>query len=160
MVTKAPPIVYVPHWDVWGAAFGGVNNTHGDNVAGTSDLYTRVGGVAAGADYRFAPDSLVGFSLAGGNINWSLTTTIVGGSLGGGASDTFMAGIYGKYGFGQGYLSGAATYTNYWMNTTRNSGPGVADTDPAAPQTTLSDSLKPVAGLVASSLADPNQTIG
>jgi uncharacterized protein with beta-barrel porin domain len=119
-----PAAVYMPHWDVWGAAFGGVNNTRGDNVAGTSDLYTRVGGVAAGADYRFAPDSLIGFSLAGGNINWTVNSATV---AGGGSSDTFMAGIYGKYGLGAGYLSGAATYTNYWMKTDRVSFPGVAD---------------------------------
>jgi hypothetical protein len=61
---KAPPpqVVYVPHWDVWGAAFGGANNTGGIAAAGTSDIYTRVGGVAAGADYRFTADSLIGFS--------------------------------------------------------------------------------------------------
>ena len=38
-----------------------------------------------------------------------------------------MAGIYGKYGFGAGYLSGAATYTNYWMKTDRASFPGAGD---------------------------------
>jgi hypothetical protein len=107
-----PAAVYMPYWDVWGAAFGGVNNTRGDNAAATSDLYTRVGGVAAGADYRFGQDSLIGFSLAGGNINWTVNSATV---AGGGSSDAFMAGIYGKYGFGAGYLSGAATYTNYWI---------------------------------------------
>jgi hypothetical protein len=128
MVTKAPPVVYVPHWDVWGAAFGGTNNTRGEIApapfTGTTDVYTRVGGVAAGADYRFGPDALIGVSLAGGNINWSLTGP---NAAGGGTSDTFMAGLYGKYGFGAGYVSGALTYTNYWMNTGRPSGPGAAD---------------------------------
>jgi autotransporter-like protein len=120
-----PPVpVFVPQWEVWGAAFGGINNTKGDAAAATSDLYTRVGGVAAGADYRFAPDSLIGFSLAGGNINWTVNSATV---AGGGSSDTFMAGIYGKYGFGAGYLSGAATYTNYWMKTDRMSFPGAGD---------------------------------
>lgn len=128
MVTKAPPVVYVPHWDVWGAAFGGTNNTRGEVVpapgTGLGDVYTRVAGVAAGADYRFGPDALIGVSLAGGNINWSLTGAT---AAGGGTSDAFMAGIYGKYGFGAGYVSGALTYTNYWMNTGRPSGPGAAD---------------------------------
>ena len=119
-----PAAVYLPRWDVWGAAFGGVNNTRGDTAAATSDLYTRVGGVAAGADYRFAPDSLIGFSLAGGNINWSVNSAATTGS---GSSDTFMAGVYGKYGFGAGYLSGAATYTNYWMRTDRASFPSAGD---------------------------------
>ena len=125
--TKAPPVVYVPHWDVWGAAFGGTNNTRGDVGAGSSDLYTRVGGVAAGADYRFGPEALIGISLAGGNINWSLTPSVAGAGLGGGSSDAFMAGVYGKYGFGAGYVSAAATYTNYWMRTDRQSAAGAAD---------------------------------
>ena len=120
MVTKAPPIIYSPRWDVWGAAFGGTNNTQGDAVVvGSHDTSTRVAGVAAGADYRFAPDSLIGFSLAGGNINWSLTGGGFSG-LGGGTSDAFMAGIYGKHNFGAGYVSGAVTYSNYWMQTDRN----------------------------------------
>jgi uncharacterized protein with beta-barrel porin domain len=124
---KAPPpiVAYVPHWDVWGAAFGGANNTGGSVAAGTSDLYTRVGGVAAGADYRFTADSLIGFSLAGGNINWSVTPTVAGAGNGGGTADTFMAGVYGKYGFGPGYISAAATYTNYWMGTSRSNTPGI-----------------------------------
>jgi uncharacterized protein with beta-barrel porin domain len=121
MVTKAPPMVYVPRWDVWGAAFGGTNDTHGEiTTVGSHDAYTRVGAVAAGADYRYAPDSLIGFSLAGGNINWSLTGGAVGGCCGGGKSDAFMAGIYGRHNFGMGYLSGAATFGNYWMETDRN----------------------------------------
>jgi uncharacterized protein with beta-barrel porin domain len=125
---KAPPlqVVHVPHWDVWGAAFGGANNTGGIAAAGTSDIYTRVGGVAAGADYRFTADSLIGFSLAGGNINWSVSPAVGGaGGSGGGTSDTFMAGVYGKYGIGPGYISAAATYTNYWVGTTRSTAVGV-----------------------------------
>jgi uncharacterized protein with beta-barrel porin domain len=123
MVTKAPPIVYSPRWDVWGAAFGGSNNTRGDGAAGTSDSTTRVGGIAAGADYRYAPDSLIGFSLAGGHINWQLANA----GLGGGASDAFMAGVYGRHTFGAGYVSGAVTFTNYWMRTDRVPVPGLAD---------------------------------
>ncbi|MGL9617742.1 autotransporter outer membrane beta-barrel domain-containing protein [Bradyrhizobium sp. U531] len=124
---KAPPpiLAYVPHWDVWGAAFGGANNTSGSVASGSSDVYTRVGGVAAGADYRFNADSLIGFSLAGGNINWSLTPTVAGAGQGGGTSDTFMAGVYGKYGAGPGYISAAGTYTNYWMGTSRSTTPGL-----------------------------------
>ena len=119
--TKAPAmVVYEPRWDVWGAAFGGTNNTRGDPVTvGSHDAYTRAGGVAAGADYRFSPNSLVGFSLAGGNINWSVTGSGFGGN-GGGSSDAFMAGIYGKYVAGAGYVSGAVTYSNYWMSTARS----------------------------------------
>jgi uncharacterized protein with beta-barrel porin domain len=118
---KAPALaVYEPRWDVWGAAFGGANRTSGDPVVvGSHDLDTRVVGVAAGADYRFAPGALIGFSLAGGNINWSVTGNGFGGN-GGGTSDAFMAGIYGKYTAGAAYVSAAVTYSNYWMSTNRN----------------------------------------
>jgi outer membrane autotransporter protein len=117
---KAPALaVYEPRWDVWGAAFGGTNNTKGDPaVVGSHDAYTRAGAVAAGADYRWAPGALVGFSLAGGNTNWSVTGNGFGGN-GGGTSDAFMAGIYGKYTAGPAYVSAALTYANYWMSTAR-----------------------------------------
>jgi uncharacterized protein with beta-barrel porin domain len=117
MVTKAPPPVvsYAPRWDVWGAAFGGGNRTSGDpTVVGSHDTTSNVGGVAAGADYRLAPDALVGFSLAGGATSWSLS-----GSNGGGRSDVFLAGLYGAKQFGAAYVSGAFSYSNYWMSTDR-----------------------------------------
>lgn len=118
---KAPAMapVYQPRWDVWGATFGGGANANGDPVVvGSNNAYSRALGVAAGADYRFAPDSLIGISLAGGNINWSVTGNGFGGN-GGGASDAFMAGIYGKYAANNAYVSGALTYANYWMSTSR-----------------------------------------
>lgn len=85
-------------------------------MVGSHDAYTRAGGVAAGADYRISPNALIGVSLAGGNINWSLTGN---GAAGSGTSDVFLAGLYGKYGAGQAYLSGALTYANYWTSTNR-----------------------------------------
>ncbi|MBR1214240.1 autotransporter domain-containing protein [Bradyrhizobium sp. JYMT SZCCT0180] len=114
--SKAPPAAYAPRWDVWGAAFGGANQTRGEAVVGSNDIYTRAGGVAAGADYRISPNALIGASLAGGNINWSLTGN---GINGGGTSDTFLAGLYGKYNSGPAYLSGALTYASYWTSTNR-----------------------------------------
>jgi uncharacterized protein with beta-barrel porin domain len=114
--TKAPPLVsYAPRWDVWGAAFGGSNTTSGDaTVVGSHDTTSRVGGAAAGADYRISPDALVGFSLAGGATSWSLA-----GGFGGGRSDVFLAGVYGAKQFGAAYVSGALSYSNYWMSTDR-----------------------------------------
>jgi uncharacterized protein with beta-barrel porin domain len=86
--TKAPPLFrYAPPWDVWGAAFDGSNTTSGDaTVVGSHDNTSRIGGAAAGADYRISPDALVGFSMAAG--------------LGGGSSDVFLAGLYGAKQFG------------------------------------------------------------
>jgi outer membrane autotransporter protein len=114
--TKAPPLVsYAPRWDVWGAAFGGSNTTSGDaTVVGSHDTTSRVGGAAAGADYRISPDALVGFSLAGGATSWSLA-----GGFGSGRSDVFLAGVYGAKQFGAAYVSGAFSYSNYWMSTDR-----------------------------------------
>ena len=114
--TKAPPMAaYVPRWDVWGAAFGGSNTTSGDpNVVGSHDTTSRVGGVAAGADYRISPDALIGFSLAGGATSWSLAQ-----AFGSGRSDVFLAGLYGARQLGAAYLSGAFSYSNYWMSTDR-----------------------------------------
>jgi outer membrane autotransporter protein len=117
MVTKAPPpiVSYAPRWDVWGAAFGGSNTTSGNpTVVGSHDTRSNVGGFATGADYRLAPDALIGFSLAGGATSWSLA-----GGFGGGRSDVFLAGLYGAKQFGAGYVSGAFSYSNYWMSTDR-----------------------------------------
>src|SRR6185369_1785538 len=53
------PAATAPRWDVWGSAFGGGANLSGDPAGtGSRDVLTRAGAVAAGADYRFTPNSL------------------------------------------------------------------------------------------------------
>jgi uncharacterized protein with beta-barrel porin domain len=124
MPAKAAPMLYQPHWDSWGAAFGGSGTNRGDaTVIGSHDSTASVGGVAAGADYRFSQDALAGFSLAGGETSWNLS-----GGAGNGRSDAFLAGVYGLQKFGALYFSGAATYANYWMSTGRNVSVAGADT--------------------------------
>ncbi len=116
-VLKAPPaqVSAAPRLDVWAAAFGGSNRTDGDPTGtGSHDTTTRAGGFAAGLDYRVSPDTLVGFSLAGGATSWGLAN-----GLGGGRSDAFLAGLYGSQRFGQAYLSGALASANYWASTNR-----------------------------------------
>jgi outer membrane autotransporter protein len=116
MPAKAAVQSYQPHWDSWGAAFGGNGTNRGDAaVVGSHDSNATVGGVAAGADYRFSPDALAGFSLAGGRTSWNLS-----GGAGSGSSDAFLTGIYGVQKFGAAYVSGALSYANYWMTTGRN----------------------------------------
>ncbi len=77
MYNKAPPApapVYEPRWTVWGGGYGGGNNTSGDPVViGSHDLSARTAGFAGGFDYRLAPNSVVGFAIAGGGTNWSLS---------------------------------------------------------------------------------------
>jgi uncharacterized protein with beta-barrel porin domain len=113
-VLKAPPKA-VPHWTTWAAAFGGTNSTSGDPTGvGSHDMTAHAGAVAAGADYHVSPDTIVGFSLAGGGTGWGLSA-----GLGGGRSDAFLAGLYGSQRWDQAYLSGALTYSSYWMSTSR-----------------------------------------
>ncbi len=114
---KAPPkpATFEQRWSVWGAGYGGSNRTSGDPaVVGSHDLSARTAGGAAGLDYRLAPNTVVGFALAGGGTNWSLAQ-----GLGGGRSDAFQAGVYGTTRYGPAYVAAAFAYTNHWMSTDR-----------------------------------------
>jgi outer membrane autotransporter protein len=107
--------IFEQRWNVWGGAYGGYNKTSGDPVVvGSHDLTARAGGFAAGLDYHFARDTVVGFALAGGGTNWSLAQ-----GLGGGKSDAFQAGVYGATRLGPAYLAAALAYNNHWMSTDR-----------------------------------------
>ncbi|MCS3927947.1 autotransporter-associated beta strand protein [Bradyrhizobium elkanii] len=117
MYTKAPPApapIYEPRWTVWGGGYGGGNKTSGDPVIGSHDLSARTAGFAGGFDYRLAPNSVVGFAIAGGGTNWSLSH-----GLGGGRSDAVQAGIYGATRWGAAYLAADFAFTNHWMSTDR-----------------------------------------
>jgi autotransporter-associated beta strand protein len=109
---QCPP-VYEPGWTVWGAAYGGSNHTGGNNT-GSHDLYAGTFGGAAGLDYHFTPDTVVGFALGGGGTNWNLSQ-----GLGGGTSSAFQAGLYGSTRYGPAYLSAAFAFANNWMSTDR-----------------------------------------
>jgi autotransporter-associated beta strand protein len=117
-VLKAPatkaPANFDARWNVWGSAFGGTSNTGGNSVAGTNNLTAGDYGVAAGADYRVTPNTVVGFALAGGGTNWNLAQ-----GLGGGRSDAFQAGLYSKSSVGPAYVSAALSFANHWFTTSR-----------------------------------------
>ena len=117
MYNKAPPVpapIYEPRWTVWGGGYGGGNQTSGDPVIGSHDLSARTAGFAGGFDYRLAPNSVVGFAIAGGGTNWSLSQ-----GLGGGRSDAVQAGVYGATRWGAAYLAADFAFTNHWMSTDR-----------------------------------------
>jgi autotransporter-associated beta strand protein/probable HAF family extracellular repeat protein len=116
-VLKAPPRPATPdqRWSAWGSAFGGSNTTNGDPVTGTSNVTASIYGFAAGMDYRLSSDTMAGFALAGGGTNWGLAQ-----GLGGGRSDAFQVGVYGKTRSGPAYLAAALAFTNNWMTTNRN----------------------------------------
>src|SRR5262249_35386228 len=112
--TPLPP-VYEPRWTTWAGAYGGSNRTTGDlAIIGSHDLSARTVGGAAGLDYHYTPDTVLGFALAGGGTKWDLSQ-----GLGGGKSDAFQAGVYGATKYGPAYLAAAFAFANHWMSTDR-----------------------------------------
>lgn len=105
-------------WSVWGAGFGGVNDTKGDAGTGSHDTAVSTYGIAVGADYRLSPDALAGISVSGGGTRWDVTP-----GFGGGSSDAFQIGAYGAGRSGPLYVAASAAFANHWMQTER-SGPG------------------------------------
>jgi autotransporter-associated beta strand protein len=111
----APAPAFEQRWSVWGSTYGGYNRTNGDPaVVGSHDLSARAGGVAAGMDYHFTRDTVMGLAFAGGGTGWSLAQ-----GLGGGKSDAFQAGAYGVTRNGPLYLGASLAYTQHWMSTDR-----------------------------------------
>ena len=105
MFTKAPLAAsFEQRWNVWAAGYGGSQTTDGNAALGSNAVASRVYGTAVGADYRFSPFTLAGFSLAGGGTNFS----VVGGGTG--RSDLFQAGAFIKHTVGPAYISGALAY--------------------------------------------------
>ncbi|QOZ38065.1 hypothetical protein XH92_22900 [Bradyrhizobium sp. CCBAU 53421] len=112
MFTKAPPVPFVPRWNVWAAGFGGSQSTSGNAVVGSNDTTSSVYGTAVGADYLFSPETIAGFAIAGGGTSFS----VAGG--GSGRSDLFQAGVYVRHTEGPAYVSAALAYG--WQDITTN----------------------------------------
>ena len=113
MFVKAPPAAFEARWNVWAAGFGGSQTTDGNAAVGSSSTTSRIAGGAVGADYRFAPDSIAGFALAGGGTNF-----VVANGLGNGRSDLFQAGAYFRHTAGPAYVAAALAYG--WQDVTTN----------------------------------------
>jgi uncharacterized protein with beta-barrel porin domain len=109
--TKAPAAVpFQQRWSVWAAGFGGSQTTNGNNVTGSNAATSQVFGTAVGADYRFSPFTIAGFSLAGGGTSFSVANN------GTGRSDLFQAGAFVRHTIGAAYVSGALAYG--WQDVT------------------------------------------
>jgi autotransporter-associated beta strand protein len=118
-VRKAPPAApatFEQRWTAWGSAFGGSNRADGDPVIGSHNITASDYGFAAGMDYHYSPDTLLGFTLAGAGTNWDLAQ-----GLGTGRSDAFLAGIHGITHFGPAYLAGSFGFAEHWFTTDRTS---------------------------------------
>ena len=114
MFTKAAPASYVPRWNVWASGFGGGQSISGNAGLGTSDTTSRIAGAAVGADYRFSPNTIAGFALAGGGSSFGVS------NLSSGRSDLFQAGAYARHTIGAAYVTGALAYGWQDVTTTRN----------------------------------------
>ncbi|MBO4227924.1 autotransporter domain-containing protein [Bradyrhizobium neotropicale] len=116
MASKAPPLAPQPvgRWSVWAAGYGGSETIGGNAAVGSQDTRAQVWGVAAGADYKLSPDTLVGFALGGGGTSYSLAS-----GFGSGSADLFQAGAYGRHQFGSAYVSAAFAYGWHDVTTTR-----------------------------------------
>jgi autotransporter-associated beta strand protein len=100
-------------WSVWGTAFGGGANISGDATLGSNSADVRAFGLAAGADYRFSPQTIAGFALAGGGTNFSVA------GFGSGRSDMFQAGAFVRHTVGPAYVTGALAYGGQEVTTDR-----------------------------------------
>lgn len=115
-----------PTYGIWGSVYGGQARLDADAVVvGTHETHDNITGLAVGIDYRLGPDTVAGFALSGGTTSWSLDS-----GLGGGDSNMFQAGVYGKTHFGAAYLSGALAYA--WHDTTTTRTVTIAGTDELA----------------------------
>jgi uncharacterized protein with beta-barrel porin domain len=120
--TKAHPVVpFEGRWSTWAAGFGGSQTTDGNAATGSNSTTSSIAGTAVGADYRFSPFTIAGFSLAGGGTSFS-----VAGS-GSGHSDLFQAGAFIRHTVGQAYITGALAYG--WQDITTNRTVSVAGID-------------------------------
>jgi uncharacterized protein with beta-barrel porin domain len=97
-------------WSLWGAAFGGGNNTDGNAVVGSNAATARAFGFAAGADFRISRETLAGFAVAGGGTSFSVVGS------GSGRSDMFQAGAFVRHRTGPAYVTAAAAWS--WQDVT------------------------------------------
>ncbi|OKO70747.1 hypothetical protein AC629_40005 [Bradyrhizobium sp. NAS80.1] len=122
LFTKAPLAnTSDPRWSVWVSGFGGSQRTDGNPAAGSNNSTSSIYGTAVGADYRFSPNMLAGFALAGGGTSFGVS------GLGRGRSDLFQAGVYLRHINGPAYISAALAYG--WQDITTDRTVTVAGVD-------------------------------
>ncbi len=100
--------------NVWVEGYGGYSSVNGDTGFGSVTATTKGAGLASGIDYRFGPDTVLGFAVGGGSTNWSFSN-----GLNSGNSNAFQAGLYGSQRWGTVYVSGAIAYAFDQMKANR-----------------------------------------
>jgi autotransporter-associated beta strand protein len=113
MARKAPMAEpFDARWGVWAAGYGGSQSTSGDANLGSNKTTSNVFGSAVGADYRFSPNTVAGFALAGGGTHFNVANN------GSGNSDLFQAGAYLRHTEGAAFIAAALAYG--WQDVTTN----------------------------------------
>ena len=103
-----------PHWSVWGDAFNSNRAVQGDATIGSSTQATGATGFVAGAQYHPGSDTLVGFSLGGGQTRWSVAS-----GLGSGHAEVVLAGVAAKQDFGRAYIVAQGLFADHIATTSR-----------------------------------------
>lgn len=104
-----------------GRGYGGSQTTDGNATLGSNTATSRIYGTAIGADYRFSPNTLAGFALAGGGASFSVA------NAGSGRSDLFQAGAFIRHNAGPAYITAALAYG--WQDVTTDRTVTIAGTD-------------------------------
>ena len=102
------------NWAVWGNGFAGTQWLNADSVTGAPASQASIAGGAFGADYRFAPDALVGLAVGLSDSNYWMPTNNATGR----ATGTHV-GLYGAYDWSGLYLNAAIAYSRFDGNATR-----------------------------------------
>ena len=98
-------------WSAWASGYGGVQALGGNATIGSHGTSTSIYGSAFGADYHVSPETTIGFALGAAGTSYRL-----GQGLGGGSSDVFQIGLYGRHQMGAAYIAAALAYG--WQDVT------------------------------------------
>ncbi|MDR1988843.1 MAG: autotransporter outer membrane beta-barrel domain-containing protein [Acidobacteriaceae bacterium] len=101
-------------WTPWVAPYAGVRTSTGDAGDGTHDVTSHVWGLAAGADYRISPNTLVGVALGSAGTNVRLAN-----DLGTSRSTVVQLGTFAHHTLGHASVTGALAYDRQDVTTDR-----------------------------------------